>query len=134
MHEGPAWQRHAGPSFFQNGESAHRLPLELCRDLLATVIDLRRLPEILVVGLQPLLPDLLNALSAKLLLLRLEGRTIGRLALVHAEHVHGVTLTDRNADGTDGQRERRAERLAHSAEGGHGARARDEPSLPHGQL
>src|SRR3954469_6831093 len=126
MHEGPAWQRHAGPSCLPFGGSAHRLPLQLGRDLLPAVIDLRRLLEILEVGLQPLLPDLLDALRAKILLLGLERCAVRRLARIDAQNVNGIALPDRDADASDGQRERGAERLADGAEGAHGAGACDE--------
>src|SRR3954465_5084271 len=129
MHEGPAWQRHAGPPCLPFGGLAHRLPLHLGRDLLPAVIDLRRLLEILEVGLQPLLPDLLDALRAKILLLGLERCAVRRLARIDAQYVNGIALANRDADASYGQGERCAECLADRAEGTHGTGARDEARL-----
>src|SRR6476469_9020428 len=103
MREGPVWRRHTGPSVMRKPGSAHRLPLQLRRDLLAAIADLRRLPKILEIGLQPLLPDLLDACRSQLLLLRLEGNAVRRLALVDAKHEDAVLLPDRNADRADRQ-------------------------------
>src|SRR5690242_12157836 len=101
MREGPERHCRSGPSSIQKLESAHRLPLELRRDLLPTIVDLRRLPQILEIRLQPLLADLLDARRAQLLLLRLERDLVGGLARIHAKDEHAVLLADRNADRAD---------------------------------
>src|SRR5437763_16929460 len=115
MHEGPAWHRHAGPSCALPCESAHRLPLQLRGDLLPAIVDLRRLAQILAIGLEPLLADLLYACRAELLLLRLEVDAVGRLPGIDPKHVHGITRANGLAHRSNWQCERYAARLADRA-------------------